>query len=502
LSFIGLGLVNVRRNFGRSVLAVAAMAIASLVVTSLISLAPSVHQAGFVAERVLLGGDVIITGFQVMSSAQDLDAKRVPDASWTWSRPGHDLAGLLAEAVPWTWQYGSMAPTGNPSAAGPAALLDTAVVAALLDSVEAHDRVAAAFPTTILPVLEPLAGGKQTKLGFLLGRDAAADRLAWTGLAGPQLSSGRYLEAQDHGQLVAVTDARRTSRGYPTVSTGGTLELLMPRAVTGPQAADITFDYADCIPVSLQVVGQLDTETSLELTPGGPVPLHWASGAILVPQDTLHELAELAGLAQAPVNAIAVRLTDLIHLDRTVAQLRRAHPELVVFAVRDLVRATRLSGAIEPVMLLNDTGVSGTALAANLVPRTVALNLGMLFAVLAFTIAALIVAANLLVLLSARRKEISILRALGARGGEVAVMVLTEAVLISMVGCVLGFWPVRLLATITLVSNRLSLGRIAILTLGDFGIVCGVALALSLLFGLLPAIASMRMTPTEALRND
>ncbi|OGS70265.1 MAG: hypothetical protein A2Y96_03095 [Firmicutes bacterium RBG_13_65_8] len=138
----------------------------------------------------------------------------------------------------------------------------------------------------------------------------------------------------------------------------------------------------------------------------------------------------------------------------------------------------------------------------NLAPRAIPLDLNLVFSVIAFTIAALMVASNLLVLLTARRREIGILRALGATALDVGVMVMTEALTLTVAGCILGYWPIRLLSTITLLSNRLSLVKVAALTLADFGAVLGLGLALAALFALLPALATTRLTCTEALRND
>jgi hypothetical protein len=498
VTFVALGLTNVRRNLGRSALAVASMAIASLVVTSLLSIAPSAHQATYLAERFVLGGDIVLTSLQVITDAQALDASRVPAGSWTLSRPPWETAGPLREAVPWAWQYGYLAPAADPGSPGPLASATDASWASLAARLAAHPRIGSVHLARVLPVLEPEWGGSGWRLSYLCGRDAADDRRWWPGIDQELVAAGRYLAAGDAGNLVAVVDQGRQARGHADAPVGGQLRVMAPRLAAGGAA----LDFGQLTPVDLLVVGQISTWTSMGLDGGGFVPLYWSTGMIFVPEATLGQIVAAAGgAASPPVSALAVRAHDLVRLDSLVAELRRDYPELAVFAVQELVRATSLTGSTEPFLPV-DGVASGFMLGQSLTPRVVPLNLNAVFALLALAIAALIVAANLLVLLAARRREMSILRAVGATNAGVATMVLTEAVFVSLAGCVLGFLPIRLLATITLVSNRLSLGRIAALTLTDFGIVCGVAMALAVVFGLLPAVAATRVTPTEALRSD
>jgi len=503
VSFISLGLVNVRRNLGRSVLAIAAMAVAALVVTSLLSLAPSAHQAAQSTERFVLGGDVIVTGYHLLSRAADLSPADGEQASWRMRRYSYDLAGLWPEIVPWAWQYGVILPDGA-GADGLMALGSQAErVTDLMALLSEHPRVAGVQPSTVLPVLErgPGPDGGWVR-SWLMGRDPVADHSWWPEyLAGS--ATGRYLEPADQGGHVAVVDSSRQARGFAEAHSGSVIELFVPRATISARG-EVIFDYDQLYEFAFEVVGNIDSVTGYEVTPGEPLPVRWSTGTVFVPSATIEALAREIGLPGAPVTGLGVRTTDLVDLPRLTGELQLLTAErsaYAVYSVRELVRAVEGTGAIQPLVALQEP-IPGAQIAANLVPRMVPLNLNVVFSTLALTIAALIVAANLLLLLSERRREVSILRALGARTSDVALMVLAEAVFLSLAGCVLGFWPIRLLSTVTLISNRLSLGHIARLTMLDFAVVCGAATLLALLFGLLPAMASTRMTPTEALRND
>lgn len=500
LAFVFLGLVNVRRNLSRSVLAIAGMAVASLVVTSLLSLAPSKHQGAQLAERFLFGGDIVLTGLQVISGAHDLDPGNTEPAAWRLERPPRDGAGLWGEMVPWLWTHGSLAPReGTRPQGNSVPWLNADLLNDLIGLLAANPAVLSVRPVTLWPVLEiPPEGGDQWPPragGFLLGRDPDTDRGNWGPFLPTLVSEGRYLEQGDG--LVGMIDSQRGLRGLGHAAPGRLLRLAVPRGHLGADGSPY-FDYTDQLVIELPVVGVLDTVVGTEVIGGQPVEVHWGTGAVLVPQDALDELARQRGLPAAPANAVAVRARSLIGLDDLVRDIRRQFPALRVASLQELLAAVDLTGAPQPLQ----TEMSGQVLALSIRPRALPLDLNMVFAFIAFTIAALIVAANLLVLLTQRRREIGILRALGARAGDVAVMVLTETVLLSLMGCVLGYWPIRLLSTFTLVSNRLPLTRILTLTLGDFGVVTCLGLGFAVAFGLLPAAAATRVTCTEALRDD
>ncbi|MDP2871165.1 MAG: FtsX-like permease family protein [Bacillota bacterium] len=498
--FVSLGLVNVRRNLSRSVLAIAGMAVASLVVTSLLSLAPSRHQGAQLAERYLFGGDIVLTGLQIISGAHDLDPQTTEPSGWRLERPPQDSAGLWGELVPWLWTHGSLSPRPGARRAGDCpAWLDGILLQDVLGRLAQNPQVLSARPVTIWPVLETPGGeGAQwtPRTGaFLLGRDPDLDRANWGQSLSTLLVQGRYLVEGD--SLVGLVDSRRGIRGFTFAGAGATLNLAVPRGYAGPDGQPL-FDYTDLRPLALPIAGVIETVVGSEVIEGEPIPVFWGTGAVLVPQAALDDLARERGLAAAPANAVVVRARSLIGLSDLVERIRAEFPGLRVASVQELLASLNLSGAPQPLM----TAMDGQQLAAMIRPRALPLDLNVAFAVIAFTIAALIVASNLLVLLTQRRREIAILRALGAKSGDVAVMVLTETVLLSAMGCVLGYWPIRLLSTFTLISNRLSLGRIVTLTLGDFGVVVGLGLCLAVLFGLLPAVAATRVTCTEALRDD
>ena len=101
-----------------------------------------------------------------------------------------------------------------------------------------------------------------------------------------------------------------------------------------------------------------------------------------------------------------------------------------------------------------------------------------------------------------RTREIGTLRALGWKRGRVVWLVMGEAVALGVVGAVLGV-ALGFLGLQALTLAPTSRGFVTSeLPPGTVWVGAAVALILSLLGGLLPAIRASRMEPTEALRHE
>ena len=97
-----------------------------------------------------------------------------------------------------------------------------------------------------------------------------------------------------------------------------------------------------------------------------------------------------------------------------------------------------------------------------------------------------------------RTREIGIRRAIGARQGDIIRQFLMEAVLISIVGGVIGiafgFTLSRLIAT--------AAGWSTVVTTSSIAIAFGVSVFIGLLFGIYPAVQAARLDPIEAIRYE
>src|SRR5215471_4984817 len=97
-----------------------------------------------------------------------------------------------------------------------------------------------------------------------------------------------------------------------------------------------------------------------------------------------------------------------------------------------------------------------------------------------------------------RTREIGIRRAIGARQGDIVRQFLTEAVLISIVGGLIGiafgFTLSRIIAT--------AAGWSTVVTTSSIAIAFGVSVAIGLLFGIYPAVQAAKLDPIEAIRYE
>jgi putative ABC transport system permease protein len=97
-----------------------------------------------------------------------------------------------------------------------------------------------------------------------------------------------------------------------------------------------------------------------------------------------------------------------------------------------------------------------------------------------------------------RTREIGIRRAIGARQNDIVRQFMTEAVLISimggLLGIVFGYTLSKIIAT--------SAGWSTDVTPESIGIAFGVSVFIGLLFGIYPAVQAAKLDPIEAIRYE
>ncbi len=106
----------------------------------------------------------------------------------------------------------------------------------------------------------------------------------------------------------------------------------------------------------------------------------------------------------------------------------------------------------------------------------------------------------MLVSVTERTREIGVRKAVGAKDSDVLLQFLSEAVLLSLVGGVLGiaFGIAAGLVLPQLVEDL----PVAVFSLSEIALAFGVAGAVGLVFGVLPAYRSARLTPVKALGRE
>lgn len=122
-------------------------------------------------------------------------------------------------------------------------------------------------------------------------------------------------------------------------------------------------------------------------------------------------------------------------------------------------------------------------------------------AALTLTVSGLGVLSGLLVSVQERTRELGLRRAIGATRGQIVAGLLLETLLTTWLGALLGVALALLLApSLNALFGTLLGGARLTVGVGLAGTVLGLFVGLALLFGLVPALASTRLRPTEALR--
>ncbi len=481
---IGLGLVNAWRNLGSSVVAIMAMAVAAGSLS--LSLAVSRGLPGRASQpvRALVGGDILVIPGQVTVSPQRVWAAAAGQSLGLEQVP-LDLVTDLVSLLPSVYGQGYLAPAGGAARWVPA----REIVRALAG----RPGVAAVRPGLLLPAEEvhlfPEAGRGPVRLPTVL-RGYAGPPFGPGGPAGglePWVVEGRFFTAADAGRLVALVAADRAGAsvpgapgGHPLVPVGQAVTLRLPALRTDGEG--VWFDYPAGTEWRLEVIGHYllgDPQPPRRLPggrgPSGPGPTPY----VVVPAATFERLFEAAsGGRELLVPQASVTVAQPWRLERTADALRRALPEYTVYSVPHLVAA-----------------------AGRPWPAVVPLGLGHTLAVLIYGMAAVLLATNLWVLLIRRRAEIGALKALGAGPREVFTLVLTEAVLLALIGAAVGFLAVRGVAGWARPAEGADRAQLVAMALADGGIVLALTVGLALVFAAVPAARAALAPPMEVIRR-
>ncbi len=125
-------------------------------------------------------------------------------------------------------------------------------------------------------------------------------------------------------------------------------------------------------------------------------------------------------------------------------------------------------------------------------------------------VAAFAIIGHLILLVAEKRKEIGILKAMGAPAGSVGAVFLSVGMLIGLVGTAAGslvglglIWVQNTYRIIRLAGDVYQIDYLPMkLTWSDFGLIIGATLLISFVFTLLPARRASRLDPVEVLRYE
>jgi ABC-type antimicrobial peptide transport system permease subunit len=486
MTLLYLSLRNARKNANRSLVAILGMAVAAALMTGATAMTTGYAIGAYEDHRSFMTADIAVYAGEYRFGPEQAGLGQAKsDVRWVF-RPGLELEGTdLAYFHPAMAAWGYVAPTGG---TGP--ITDDVLEA--ISSVTGVKSVArvASIPCVLKPG-DP--DGPAHVLTWIRGRDEALDTSLWN--FARFITDGRYLgpSSQDEALLSQQTVS------LPPPKIGRTIELLLPKAriaapgtsaTAAPTGTAAGWDFSELLTHKLKVVGQFAVPTELQTvhilgdfdSPSRTVLVqrYWKTDEIIVSLDTLRALySEMGGKGLPPVYQAGVTVESMFDAKSVASALSRRFPGLTFVPVPEQVERARWEAG-QP---------------------SVPQDLSRVFYLLAYAGAGFLVTANMYVLLSQRRKEMGVLKAIGASALEVFAMVLLEALSISLLGALSGFVVVRGFFTMIYLYTDVGLFRAGMLTLESVGRVIAFTTGISLVSSLGPAYQAARLTTAEVLKD-
>ncbi len=215
---------------------------------------------------------------------------------------------------------------------------------------------------------------------------------------------------------------------------------------------------------------------------------------------TFKEKVESFGQSELNAETVLIPITvqqyftRVERIDPLYVQVRDPHDvEAVTGQVQDILQSRHRAGATYKVE--NLTGILNAAKSISKILSFVLV----LVSAIALVISGIGIMNIMLVTVTERTREIGVRMAVGASRREILLQFLTEAVLISLVGGILG-----IIAGVALpLSVQFFVENIRIpISMWSIGIAFTVSSLVGLVFGMLPASRASRLNPTEALRYE
>jgi len=475
--FFRLGFINITRQLGRSSLALISLVLAAISLTNSLSISLGYPAQAFANYRDYLGGDIIVYPINIMgnpATSERLELQRLqPD-------PFSTLTTLYPHLV----REGFLAPTN--SVLRPFSNTDQQL---LLQ----HEQIKK------VTFLYRMSGWRQ-----ILG----TERLALS-LRSVPLDSGlwQYVEeelstqALEDGLPVWLNSHQDPQRPLPPV--GSEIHLILPRIWLAPDGS-LQYDTGQTVTQRAIVAGHyaLPTRIISWPSPAGDTFLseqgYFDQDEVwLRPQDWDY-LWQLAAPDCPPAaGSLGLQVQDMSILESVVSELQMIHPQWTIVSVPNLVKQ------IEAGSLLDSFRIAPAEYWTGRQPRAqhaFPLDISRTLSTFIYLIAGLLMAARMLTGAAARKKEIGILKALGARRRDILLMALTEAVVLCVIGSTIGFiisYPTAIFQQLT---NNLPWSQIGQLMLKNYSLILAETLVVGVLFGLLPAWRLSKMTVNEVLR--
>ena len=495
--FVYLGVKNAWRNIGRSVFAVLSVAIAASVLTYSISLGRG-HATGLHASiRAMTGGEITVysTLFDAggTDAAQSMQYRILPESPLTDLNIFHPSILEQGFLVPASGEYSDW--FGDDFAT----------------SLASRHEIRAISPRYQRPVLRlditANAEGEEVQSQTevkLMGRDIDIDNAQYHPLQ-ENIKDGRWFQHEDSLRSVCIVlENQQSSGGHghaPRV--GDTLHIRIPRA-EATAVNGLGFDYSAYVDVELEIIGLLSlVSQTIEWGGGADMQredLYWTFDDILIPLGLWEMLWDSTSDVDYRPQQMGLLLSEVSTAADTLASLRTCYPQYTFYNVAEqaqnlmqtMSHQTPPRTAPRDAYVIADYSRSGDIQEDLRIPIVLGLT----------GTAALVIAANLLIMASERRREIAVLKSVGAQRLHIMVMVVSEASFLSFAGGTLGFAFMQVPVVLNHIVASLSASTILLGLVGNMLTVLGISIAMAMVFSLIPAQRMINLPVMEVLRHE
>lgn len=213
-----------------------------------------------------------------------------------------------------------------------------------------------------------------------------------------------------------------------------------------------------------------------------------------VANSALNELSSLLGVKLPPFLYLPYSVVgDAENLQQIAVQVSSdADLEKTAAKIRTLLRKTDTNGAHFQIENMGGY-VAGFSAVIDIVTIVLAAT-----AAVSLLVAGIGIVNSMLATVSDRKNEIGVMKAIGASSRQIAVIFLSEAMILTLLGCLLGL----LVACLLVYGIGLYLGITLRMTASGILLPVTVSMVVGLLSGILPAISAARLQPIKAIRSD
>lgn len=509
--FFRLGFQNAWRNLNRSILAVVSMALAAAFFTYVISLGKGYANQAGQPLRNMLGGEIV-----VYAEKMSAESPRKDDF-WSYHQ------GETQAFTDLTFLFPDLAKSGYLSIEQEDGGFTTEKIKALTNSDKVEGiQIFNRLPVEIIQKVDlktvetPLpnhlliraedgtfSGPEVTYAAGIQGRDWATNQEY---SLENFLSSGRWFDENDTNKWVGIVSANQSLPSLASVATPGEIMVMdVPtfRRENGKWLADYTTTHR----FEIEIIGNLNiVSRTVDYIKGieswVTEPVYAYLNEVYLPLAIWNQIWTTVALGEPYIpSEVVLRVKDLSYLQDIVFDLQHSFQEYTFMAVPQLLERVHSQLSLEPVIPAGARRALEDRLDSS-VQGVIAADLRKPITTLVLLNAGLLVAANILILVSERKKEIAVLKAIGGRESELIRMILAEAILVTGIGASAGFFFVRIQALLNQLTNPASFPLILGLFFRDFLLVLSVTLLSAILFGWIPARKYASLPVMEVLRNE